>query len=739
MLSNKFQYPKHCSGNSAAFVGGALPYSVLIPGDVANRINLGFATLLPTLDQVNHSTQVGASRTVGNDYVLDKSLLTFQTKSSFQSNTIAKLAMVGTGTLVVSLAVGGLLPHVADWQALMPTAQQKISSTKTFNNPGFTHRQPFADVSVQGQPGQNLLTGDQQQQLPPLPTQQPKVTSEVVSVEPTPPPVDPPSANPASSRHTSAVSPTPASLPSPPSLASDPSAPVASLTDSAQERDAMQQWTAAAQSGSNGQAASSTETLDLPTVAQFIPHPAPIVTSGQASFPVINPEEEAPVLTGQKRPFAESQVTSTLSQAIPTGELPTGRLSIQDTPTGDASVDRLLIQEVPTVENPVNKLAIQNIPIAKVPVIRIPIQDTPSQSIASDLEAAGQHHTSGVEQGSEGQNSTITPNSQMLPPLPAIAATTQKAQSLSAPDYSEAAASGTNAPVAYSSHQQLTLETNESAKPAATNVTPSVQSPTNSSATAELAAFRFSALADHTAQFLESQPITPGHHVATTPFLHDATVLEFSDVVVTPMAEFATHSEPEILQPERSLAQSMPLDAKTAKPIMHPRVEAQSLPSALSTLEFQSKTSISSGIPSKLVQSSTEILTHFIGPIAPLMVQQAQQQTSTPQAFVNHLLARLPKPQQKQFQEHVQTLGLDQGQGHSVAISTPTEPVSVTNLETYLTNLIGPIAPVMINQAKTQSETPQDLINYVMTQIPKPLQQQLQVYAHTQGWLTAKQ
>jgi class 3 adenylate cyclase len=128
---------------------------------------------------------------------------------------------------------------------------------------------------------------------------------------------------------------------------------------------------------------------------------------------------------------------------------------------------------------------------------------------------------------------------------------------------------------------------------------------------------------------------------------------------------------------------------------------------------------LKSRILNESAQKSLErLLAEYIGPIAPVLVQQTLQQVATPPEVLNRLTARLPQSEQETFRERAERI-LNQAKEEAVFAQSgnpplrPLSPVTenaegkiapdvMRRCEYELTRAIGPIAQMIVQRTLSQ-------------------------------------
>jgi class 3 adenylate cyclase len=146
--------------------------------------------------------------------------------------------------------------------------------------------------------------------------------------------------------------------------------------------------------------------------------------------------------------------------------------------------------------------------------------------------------------------------------------------------------------------------------------------------------------------------------------------------------------------------------------------------------------SLKSGILNEAAQKSLErLLAEYIGPIAPVLVQQTLQQVATPQEGITRLSLRLPQSDQEAFRERAERI-LNQAKeeavfsqsGNSLPQSlSPVEgnaeekiaPDVMQRCEYELMRAIGPIAPMIVQ--RTLSQDPDISLSQLIEALAKHL------------------
>jgi len=183
------------------------------------------------------------------------------------------------------------------------------------------------------------------------------------------------------------------------------------------------------------------------------------------------------------------------------------------------------------------------------------------------------------------------------------------------------------------------------------------------------------------------------------------------EILPSKVAEKQQHHNLKILtntleyqQHPQSLGQRQKIHTEIAIPVPVPELSQQTL---ITTFKTKLKLTLSSEQYNRLLT----FLLEMIGPIAPIVLNETLANTSNIKDFVNYLSLYLPPNQRVDFAQWINTLW-----SHTQILATPLKgsysedqptisPQQYTELELFLKNLIGPIAPTLLrhNRADTSS------------------------------------
>jgi serine/threonine-protein kinase len=135
----------------------------------------------------------------------------------------------------------------------------------------------------------------------------------------------------------------------------------------------------------------------------------------------------------------------------------------------------------------------------------------------------------------------------------------------------------------------------------------------------------------------------------------------------------------------------------------------------------------------------TQLLLQWVGPIAPLLVQQALAQAEQATDLLQSLVAYVPAHYQAQFQHHLQALVQTELPLEPAVPPLPTQltpPGSVPppaahlplalnpdlahRCEQELTAVIGPIAPLLVQEAIASATSLEQFVDCLAAHIPQP-------------------